>query len=373
VDHCDVVVVGAGIAGASSAWALAERHRVVLVEQEGAPGHHATGRSASVLSETVGHPVVCGLAAASRPFLTSPPPGFVDHPLLSPRGLLWIGKADDREALDRVAMQAQAVAPGVARLDANQVRTRVPELRAAWRTAGGVHEPDAMAIDVDALLHGFLRGLRARGGEVIVTAELTAARRRGRGWDVHAGSRRFASAAVVDAAGAWGDEVARRAGVRPLGLVPLRRTAALVPAPDAVRSWPLVMDVGGRFYCEPEPGGLLVSPADETPSEPCDAKAEELDVALAVERVAEATTVAPRSVRRAWAGLRTFAPDRVPVAGEDPEAPGFFWLVGQGGAGIKTSPALARVIAALVAGDPPPTEVTARGVTAEALSPARLR
>ena len=138
-------------------------------------------------------------------------------------------------------------------------------------------------------------------------------------------------------------------------------------------SWPLVMDVGGRFYCEPEPGGLLVSPADETPSEPCDAKAEELDVALALERVAEATTVAPRSVRRAWAGLRTFAPDRVPVAGEDPEAPGFFWLVGQGGAGIKTSPALARVIAAFVAGDPPPTEVTARGVTAEALSPARLR
>jgi D-arginine dehydrogenase len=230
-----------------------------------------------------------------------------------------------------------------------------------------------MGIDVDALLHGFLRGLRARGGEMTVAAELTAARRHGGGWDVHAGSRRLTCAALVDAAGAWGDQVARRAGVRPLGLDPLRRTAALVPASDAVRSWPLMMDVGGRFYCEPESGGLLVSPADETPSLPCDALAEELDVALALEMVAQVTTIAPRTVRRAWAGLRTFAPDRIPVAGEDPEAPGFFWLVGQGGAGIKTSPALASVMAALVARESLPADVTGHGVTAESLSPARLR
>jgi D-arginine dehydrogenase len=373
VDRCDVVVVGAGIAGASVAWAIAERQRVVLVEREARPGHHATGRSASVLSETVGHPVVCSLAAASRGFLASPPPGFVDHPLLAPRGLLWIGTAAHGDELDRVAEQARAVAPTVDRLDELGVRARVPELRPEWTAAGGVHEPDAMAIDVDALLQGFLRGVRARGGEVVVSSEVVQAGPAGTGWEVRANGRRLTCGAVVDAAGAWGDVVARRAGVRQLGLSPLRRTAALVRAPDSVRSWPLVMDVGARFYCEPEPGGLLVSPADETPSEPCDASAEELDVALALERMAEATTIAPRSVRRAWAGLRTFSPDRAPVAGEDPEARGFFWLVGQGGAGIKTSPALARVTAALVAGEPVPPDITARGVTAESLSPARFR
>jgi D-arginine dehydrogenase len=253
------------------------------------------------------------------------------------------------------------------------VRGLVPELRPERAEAGGVYEPDAMTIDVDALLQGFLRGLRARGGEVVVTAELGAAHRTTDGWAVDAGERRIACRAVVDAAGAWGDVVARRVGVRPIGLAPLRRTAALVPAPDSVRSWPLVMDVAGRVYCEPESGGLLISPADETPSEPCDAAAEELDVALALERVAEATTIAPRSVRRAWAGLRTFSPDRAPVAGQDPDAPGFFWLVGQGGAGIKTAPALARVTAAVVAGEPLPADVTARGVTAESLSPSRFR
>jgi D-arginine dehydrogenase len=373
VERCDVVVVGAGMAGASAAWALAERHDVVLVEQEGSTGYHATGRSASVLSETVGVPLACALAAASRAFLASPPPGFVDHPLLSPRGLLWIGTPAERALLDRLAIQARAVTPSVERLDSERVTALVPQLRPERAAAGGVFEPEAMAIDVDALLQGFLRGLRARGGVVVVAAEVVAAQRTHGGWTVDAGERRLACTAVVDAAGAWGDVVARRAGVRPIGLAPLRRTAALVPAPDSVRSWPLVMDVVGRFYCEPEAGGLLVSPADETPSEPCDAAAEELDVALALERVAEAMTIAPRSVRRAWAGLRTFSPDRAPVAGEDPDAPGFFWLVGQGGAGIKTAPALARVTAALVAGDPIPAALTARGVTAESLSAARFR
>ncbi len=368
-----MVVVGAGMAGASAAWALAERHRVVLVEMETQPGHHATGRSASVLSETVGHPVVCALAAASRPFLTAPPDGFAEHPLLLPRGLLWVGTDHERVALDELAESAQAVAPSVRRLDAAGVLSLVPRLRPAWSSAGGVHEPDAMAIDVAALLHGFLRGLRARGGELVVSAELAGARPSGGRWEVRAGGRSFGCDVLVDAAGAWGDVVAARAGVRPLGLAPRRRTAALVPAPDEVRTWPMVMDVAGRFYCEPESGGLLVSPADETPSDPCDARPEELDVALALERVGEATTIAPRSVRRAWTGLRTFSPDRAPVAGQDADAPGFFWLVGQGGAGIKTAPVLAQVIAALVLGDPLPPAVTALGVRPESLSPARFQ
>jgi D-arginine dehydrogenase len=372
VGQCDVVVVGAGIAGASAAWALAARHRVVLLEMERQPGYHATGRSAATLSETVGEGAVRALAAASRPFLASPPAGFVDHPLLSRRGLLWIGNQDDAGALDHLA--AAPYPPGVAvcRLTEAEVRGLVPQLRSPWTVSGGVHEPEAMEIDVDGLLQGYLRGVRARGGQVVTSAAFAGASPASEGWRVRAGDDVLRCRAIVDAAGAWGDEVARRAGVPPLGLAPLRRTAALVAAPDDVRRWPLVMDVRGRFYAEPEAGGLLVSPADEQPSAPCDARPEEIDVALVLERLTSVTTLTLRSVRRAWAGLRTFSPDRVPVAGEEPGAAGFFWLVGQGGAGIKTAPALAAAVAALVAGEDLPPDLRAQGLTAGVLSPRRF-
>ncbi|MGH9134060.1 MAG: NAD(P)/FAD-dependent oxidoreductase, partial [Ilumatobacteraceae bacterium] len=188
------------------------------------------------------------------------------------------------------------------------------------------------------------------GSAVLTTSEAVTSVRSGSSWITTAGARRLTSTHVVDAAGAWGDVVAERCGVVAIGLRPLRRTAAIVPAPDWVRSWPLVMDVAGRFYVEPEAGGLLVSPADETDSEPCDARPEEIDVALALDELAAATEVPVRTVRRAWAGLRTFAPDRVPVLGEDPSAPGFWWLVGQGGAGIKTAPAMAALLASQMLG-----------------------
>jgi D-arginine dehydrogenase len=374
VDMADVVVIGAGIAGASAAWALAESGRtVVLVEQEAQPGLHATGRSAATLSETSGPPAVCALAAASRPFLSEPPAGFVDHPLLARRGLLWIGRRGDEALLDAAAAKGAAVNATVRRLDPESTIAMVPVLREEAVGAGGVDEPEAMAIDVAALLAAYLRGLRAAGGRTITANEAIRLDHARGVWTVVGAAQTVRAPVVVNAAGAWGDVVAARAGVRPLGLRVRRRTACLVPAPDEVRAWPLVMDVASRCYFEPEAGGLLLSPADETVDEPGDARAEELDVALALERFHETTTLAVRSVRRAWAGLRTFSPDGMPVVGPDPDAPGFVWLVGQGGAGIKTAPALATATVALLDGERLPADAPAAPIDLDELSPDRFR
>lgn len=370
----DVVVIGAGIAGASAAAFLADgRRQVVLVEQEATAAHHASGRSASVLSETSGHRAVCALARLSRRFFEAPPPGFADHDLLAPRGLLWVGERGDEQLLDDLAITGASIRPSVRRLDSREVATRLPSFQTEAIAAGGVCEPDAMAIDTAAVIAGYLRMLRAVGGSTLVSSEAVRCEPHGRTWTVVAGDHRLRTRVVVNAAGAWVDEVARRSGIAPLGVRALRRTAAIVPAPAEVADWPLVMDIAGRYYCEPEPGGLLVSPADETESDPCDAQPDELDVALALDRVREATGLPLRSVRSAWAGLRTFAPDRAPVLGEEPTAPGFWWCAGQGGAGIKTSPAMGQLLARLVDDLPLSAEASDLGLTAASLSPARLR
>jgi D-arginine dehydrogenase len=368
----DVVVVGAGVAGASAAAALSSDRSVVLIERERLPAQHASGRSASVLSETSGHPTVCALARLSRPFFESPPPGFVEFDLLRPRGLVWVGEAGDEALLDELATRAAVVAPTSRRLTIAGVRQLLPSFAERAIAAGGVHEPDAMAIDAAGLIDGYLRMLRANGGHLAVGAEAVAFVHDD-GWVVQTPSGEWRATHVVNAAGGWADEIATRAGVAPLGLVPMRRTAAIVPLTADIGGWPLVMDIAGRYYCEPETGGLLISPADETPLAPCDAQPDELDVALAIERVRDASGLPLRSVRRAWAGLRTFAPDRVPVLGEDPSAPGFWWLAGQGGAGIKTAPAMARLLHQAINGSPFPEHALALGVTEDALSPARFR
>jgi D-arginine dehydrogenase len=367
------VVVGAGIAGASAAWALAEHGSVILVEQAGSPGYHASSRSASVLSETSGNPIVCALAAASRSFFESPPTGFVDHPLLSPRGLLWVGELADAAILDELALSARAIAPSVRRLTPAEVLALVPRFHHRAVAGGGTFEPDAMAIDTDALLQGFVRGFRQRGGQLITSSEAIKLRRDDGKWEVITSAEALRAPVVINAAGAWGDVVAERAGVAVLGLQPMRRTACIAVLRDVDPRWPLVMDVAGRYYFEPESAGLLISPADATPSAPCDAQAEELDVALALHRVQEATTLPVRSVRRAWAGLRTFSPDSAPVVGEEPTAPGFWWLVGQGGGGIKTAPAMAHALVSMVNGEPLPAAITDRLVSIADLSPARFR
>ena len=365
-----VAVVGGGIAGISAAWALAEHHDVVVVESEPELGLHATGRSAATLSETVGHAVVCALARASRAFIEQPPAGFADYPLSRPRGLLWIGRDGDGPGLDEIAaVAASGIEPTARRIDAAEAQRILPALRETAVEAGGVWEPDARALDVALLLAAYARGARARRADIRRGAPALELEATSNGWRIRTPTDVIDADVVVNAAGAWGDVVARHAGVEPLGLRPLRRTACLVSAPPDVASWPLVMDAGGRCYFEPESGGLLVSPADEQPSEPVDATAEMEDVAWGIEMLHEATTLTVRSVRRSWAGLRTFAPDRIPVVGWAPDRPGFCWVVGQGGAGIKTAPAIAAAVAAIVGDLAWPADLTALGVTTDVLAP----
>ena len=367
----DVVVVGAGIAGASAGWAIAEGGAtVVVLEAEATAGHHATGRSAALLTETYGSAPVLGLVRASRPFIESPPDGFADHSLTAPRGVLWIARP---ESADRLRADAGAWAAPHQVLDLAAARAHVPPLRDE-ACALAVHEPGAVDIDVDALHQGYLRSVRRGGGSVHLATPVTGIARAGEGWRVSTPAGDVACGTVVDAAGAWGDSVAAMAGVDPLGLRPLRRTAFLFDQPDeGARRWPLVVDVDDRFYVKPDAGKLLGSLADETPSEPCDAKPEELDVALAIDRIEAALDLRVKGVARPWAGLRTFSPDRVPTVGADPDHPGFVWVVGQGGYGIKTSPAMARAAAAATLDDPWPDELTAAGIDAATLSPARFR
>jgi len=371
--EASAIIIGAGIAGASAAWALAELGSVTLLEQADSAGYHASGRSASVLSETSGHHIVCSLAAASRPFFESPPDGFVDHELLSPCGLLWVGEDTDAGLLDQLAQSARTIDRSVRRLTPAEVLELVPHFRPFAVAGGGIFEPDAMAIDTDALLQGFLRGFRQRGGRLITSSEAVELRRVGSSWEVITPAQTLAARMVVNAAGAWGDVVANRAGVSAIGLEPRRRTACVAALANVDPRLPLVMDVAGRYYFKPDAGGLLISPADEITSEPCDARAEESDVALALDRIQQATTLPVRSVRRAWAGLRTFSSDAAPVVGEDPAAPGFWWLVGQGGGGIKTAPAMAEALTCMVRGDPLPDAITSRSVSEADLSPARFR
>ncbi len=360
--HADVLVIGAGIAGASAAFELAADAEVILLEREARPGVHSTGRSAALFSETYGNAAVRALSRASRVFLATPPDGFCDTPILRPRGALFVAGEGQRPLLEAQAAEEPSA---YVHLTGEEVRARVPILRPET-TAAGLYEAGAMDIDVDALHQGFLRGLRRRGGRVVTDAGVTGLQRDAALWVAETAAGAFAAPVAVNAAGAWADQVATLAGLDELGLQPKRRTAALVDGPDVdFAAWPLVIDAAESWYFKPDAGRLLISPADETNCAPCDAQPEDLDVAIAADRIETATTLQIRRARHRWAGLRTFAPDRTPVCGFDRRAEGFFWLAGQGGYGIQTSPALARLTAQLVLNSASPSG-------AEALSPARL-
>jgi D-arginine dehydrogenase len=366
----DVVVVGAGIAGASIAAELASRRRVTLLEMEEHPGYHTTGRSAAVFAEGYGNPVVRALTRASRSFLAAPPPGFAEHPLLAPRGWMFIGR-DDQLAI--LAQLEREVAGTLRPITPAEAIAHAPVLRREY-VAGALWDENAMDVDVHALHHGFLRRLKAAGGELVTSARVRGLERVGAGWRVETEAGTFEAPLVVDAAGAWADELGQLAGAMRIGLVPMRRTIVLLDPPVGVEPgrWPLVIDAEEQFYFKSESGKILVSPADETPSAPCDAHPDDLDVAIAVDRVTQACDLEVRHIPRRWAGLRSFVADRTPVAGFDPRAEGFFWLAGQGGFGIQTAPALARLAAALVLGDAVPEDIAAEGVSARDVAPGRL-
>ena len=369
----DIAIVGAGMAGASAGFFMARDARVVLLEMESQPGYHTTGRSAALYSEAYGNGAIRSLTSGGRSFYETPPDGFAEHALLTPRGALFVGRPDQTAALDRTAEEASANVDSIRRLDAAATRALVPVLRPDY-ISGGVHEPDAMDIDVHALHQGFLRGFRAAGGEVRTEAEVTGLAHDGAAWRIETRAGAVRAPVLVNAAGAWCDTVAGLAGIAPIGLVPKRRTAILFDPPDGVDSdaWPLCVDVDEQFYFKPDAGKLMGSPADETPMQPCDVQPDELDIALAVDRIQTAADLPVRRIEHRWAGLRSFVADKTPVVGFDGMAEGFFWLAGQGGYGIQTAPSMGRVSAALVAGREVPADLQDFGVSAAALSPARL-
>jgi D-arginine dehydrogenase len=372
VIQTDIIVIGAGMAGASVAAHLAETQRVVLLEREERAGYHATGRSAALFTEIYGNAVIRALTRASRPFLFDPIPGFAESALTHPRGCLYIATAQQLEALQRFAALPD-IAPATRWLSPAEARGRCPILREEY-VSGALLEPDSSDIEVHALHYGYLRLFRQRSGRFINNAAVQSLERDTRGWTVRAGAESLQAPIVVNAAGAWADEIARLAGITPVGLVPCRRTAVLVdsPAGMAVDEWPFVNDIDEQFYFKPDAGSLFISPADETATVPGDAQPDEWDIAVAVDRVQAATTLQIHRLKARWAGLRTFAPDRSPVVGFAPEAEGFFWLAGQGGYGIQTAPALSRAAAALVRGLPLPQDLVAAGVDPAQMSPSRF-
>lgn len=372
VREVDFVVIGAGIAGASAAAHLAARGSVLLFETEDHPGYHSTGRSAALFSEIYGNAVVRCLTRASRRFLFEPPAGFAPGPLVTPRDTLFFGTRDQLDLLERFRLDPD-VASRTVILTPEQAQERVPAFRAGY-LGGAVLETGSADIDVDALHQGFLRQARAQGTEILTASRIETLSYSEGAWLVNTHSGSYRAPVVVNAAGAWGDEVARSAGVAPLGLQPKRRTAALVNVPAGLDAthWPASVAIDEQFYFKPDAGLLLISPADETDSPPCDAQPEELDVAIAVDRFEQATGTQVRRVMNSWAGLRVFSQDRTPVAGFDPVAKGFFWLVGQGGYGIQTAAALGRLTAALCVDGKLSQDLIDFGLEEHMLSPARF-
>lgn len=377
----DFVVIGAGIAGASVAWQLAGHAAVLVLERESQPGYHSTGRSAALYLEHYGPSQVQALTRASRAFYSAPPADFMPEPVLSPRGALYVARADQRAQLEAAYAEARLHSQAVRWLERHELLALVPCLRAEVVAAGFLDE-NARDMEVHGLHQGFLRGLRLQGGHLRCAAEVVSlARNPAQGcWQLDlADGSRITARHVVDAAGAWADALAALAGIAPLGLVPKRRSAFTFAAPVGVdtRHWPAVMGVDDSFYFKPDAGQMLGSPANADPTTPHDVVPEEIDVATGIFHIEQYTTLQIRRPTHTWAGLRSFVADGELVIGWDtpPEAgrPGFFWLAAQGGYGIQTAYAAGLLARNLLLGEALDVQLQAQGVQAQRLSPARLR
>lgn len=361
----DVVVVGGGIAGLSVAARLAAQARVVVLEGETACGYHASGRSVAFAHYGLGNTPVRTLTALSMAELAA-------HGSIHPA--LHIAPADQIAALDELEAVHRHYGCDYHRIDADEARGLMPALKPEACTAALV-DHGSLKLDTHAMLQAHVAALRGAGGALVTGARVTGIARAGGAWQVMTETGAFAAPILVNAAGAWADAIAQMAGARPLGIQPRRRTVISFAAPEGadVSRWPFTKTVGEGFYVLPEGRGqLLASSMDQTPSDPCDAAPEELDKAIAADRVEQGTTLPIRRISHSWAGLRSFAPDELPVIGAAADAPGFIWVAGQGGAGFQTAPALSRIAAAAVLGLPFPEDAKAAGLSAETFSPARL-
>ena len=370
--RCDVIVVGAGIAGASVADALAQECDVVVLEREPQPGYHTTGRSAALFAPVYGPAPIRALTRASAAFMTNPPKGFVNSPILTPRGALFMARED--QLGDLTALHDELRSEGdFKELDNAGIRRLHPLVRDGYAVAG-LYDENCQDIDVATLHQGFLRRARARGCTVVTNAEVVSLEEQAGGWRVHTSAGVFEAPHVVNAAGAWADELGKLAGAETIGLVPKRRTAMQISAPAnmEVVGWPIAVDVSEEFYVKPVAQQLLLSPANEDPDVPCDVQPDEMDIAICVDRVERAFDIRVGRIETRWAGLRSFVSDKCPVAGFSTKVPGFFWLAGQGGYGIQTAPALGELAASLVLGKALPSHIVDEGVELSSLAPGRL-
>jgi D-arginine dehydrogenase len=363
----DVAIIGGGIAGLSCAAYLGQHASVVVLEAEPTLGYHATGRSAALYTQRYGSGVIRSLAKASKPYLLGG-----ETPLVTPRGLVFTAAVGDEPSLDELVSGYGDTGDDFRRLSSIEVEAVCP-LFPSHMTAGGLYEPGAGDIDVAGLQARFIETARNHDVVIRTGARVDIIERTASGWSIVAGDVQVRATRIVNAAGAWGDVIATLAGVAPLDLRALTRSVFLFDPGSDPSAWPMFVDAREQWYIKPEGPLMLGSAASELPSEPVDAKPEELDIARGIDRVNERSTLSITHVKTTWAGLRTFTGDRVPAVGFDPDAPDFFWLVGQGGYGIKTSPALGLLASSLLCGAGVPDELAALGVSEDALSPRRFR
>lgn len=368
--YFDVVIVGAGIAGASLAAELVPHRSVLLLEAEVQPGYHTTGRSNAFWHATYGGPLIEPLTSASLDWLRTPPQAFAESGFLSPRGAITLARDEDRDALEVFAVGFAASDVALERWDRRTLERHVPGLRIAWTQA--VYEEGCYDIDVAAYHGACLRAVRRGGGVLMTSARLEGLSRSNGAWSLKTAQGEFSANVVVNAAGAWADVIAEMAGAAPIGIQPYRRTIAQIKVgADVPAGMPFVIDVNGGFYFKPESGSIWLSPHDETPSPPCDAAPEELDIAIAIDRFERVVDWPVHRIQHSWAGLRSFAPDRLPVYGFDPDTDGFFWCAGQGGFGIQTAPAGAKLAASLITGNAP--DPTIIGIDPTRYAPGRFK
>lgn len=372
IETVDFIVIGAGIAGASVAYELSSKGRVALLEMESVPGYHSTGRSAAVMSENYGPALWSRLVTASRGFYERPPAGFADVPLVTPRGALFLAKENERDVLAKQADELVSRGAHIELTSAEDALRFCPVIKSDV-FAAALYEPDCMDIDTNALLMGYLKALKLNGGKLVVNGRVEELEFSSAVWTARTRNGSFQAPTVVNAAGGWVQEVSALAGLSYRNVVPFRRTAVTFDPPmgSDIATWPMTFDVAETFYFKPEAGKIMVSPVDMALSEPCDAQADELEVAIAIDRIHRSTTMEVRSVSHKWGGLRTFAPDHEPVIGPDPDEPSFIWLAGQGGNGVMGGAAAARLAAAFAARDAIPEDLAALGITAENVSPGR--
>lgn len=344
VPEFDVIVIGGGIAGVSAGASLAAAQKVLVIEAESQPGYHASGRSAAYFAPAYGNASVRLMTVDSQGFYKAPPAEFAPE-VLKPRGALFLARQNELDLLEAMA----ADQPGLEWMSAEALRAQVPIIHSD--VVGGLLDPIGGDLDVHAILQGYLMQLRVRGGLLQTHSRVLGLDRVGEHWQVRCREGLVASARIiVNAAGAWADEVGLLAGLAPLGLQPKRRTACLIEVPQGLNhaQWPMCVGIQEDFYFKAEGAHLLVSPADETLSAPCDAQPEELDIALAIDRFQSVCDLSVDRIQSRWAGLRTFAPDGNFVVGADPRVADYFWFAGQGGYGFQSAPAMADLICRLV-------------------------